>query len=444
MSDVAVVRVAPRDVTKTRSVAPALLSFAAVVIFAGAEFEVGPVNLRPFDFFLAGSLLVLLLEASARNTAALHGRIASDTAFLAFIAFAVYVVGYSIWFDYLQSAVKEAVQFTEYILFALVLAHATRDDRRRAAFFRGFSTLLGVGVVLTVLAHVAQGQMVGYKEFDEPKVMFGIWATLMVTSVLASTPRLRTALWMVGIPVMLMLLSGERKGWAAFLGALLFVMLMRKRPRGSGFRRLAFVALLACVSVIAVLAASQAPYVGRQMAAIVDFVGHLTPSGLASYEEALTRSNQTRLFLLYFAWLQFRQHFWLGVGPERFKPILEESGVSEFYVHGAHNEYVRIAVELGVIGLVSYLLVGLCLLWGVSRNAARLRSPDSLRIGALAVYGIVINAFLGGGGVNLFFLALPLGLYLGLRYPTHPRARGFRAPAASGPAADTEPPRVSG
>ena len=80
--------------------------------------------------------------------------------------------------------------------------------------------------------------------------------------------------------------------------------------------------------------------------------------------------NQDRFLLWQTAWHAIKDHFWLGIGlnndghvmPQYRKPIIERTGHQFFNSAGAgvHNIYLQTWVNLGILGLLSYLLI-----WGL-------------------------------------------------------------------------------
>jgi O-antigen ligase len=72
----------------------------------------------------------------------------------------------------------------------------------------------------------------------------------------------------------------------------------------------------------------------------------------------------------------------LGTFPEVYRLFEAQSGVSPIYVTHAHNDFLEIALELGLPGL---LLLGAFLLWWTHRAAAVWRSPLSSHCARAAI-----------------------------------------------------------
>ena len=129
-----------------------------------------------------------------------------------------------------------------------------------------------------------------------------------------------------------------------------------------------------------------------------------------------TFSNRARLFGIQQAVEMYQSNQAFGVGIENYKRVIEKLNVVDSFKKGAHNEVLRIAAELGTVGLVFYFGM-------YAMAAARVRkvlpsmplyTSDQqlrLRLGVgLMAYGFAANLFLGGGGINLFLIFLPAAL----------------------------------
>ena len=70
---------------------------------------------------------------------------------------------------------------------------------------------------------------------------------------------------------------------------------------------------------------------------------------------------EQRAALMLVGVLMFRDHLWVGVGPGGFATHLDEYGPQVTwlwdYIGSAHNAYVEIAAEMGVVGLIAFVAV---------------------------------------------------------------------------------------
>jgi putative inorganic carbon (hco3(-)) transporter len=104
------------------------------------------------------------------------------------------------------------------------------------------------------------------------------------------------------------------------------------------------------------------------------------------------RSLLLRQHVLHAGWDIFRRHPWLGVGLGSFPTYAPRYMLGAFK---AHNSYLEVAAELGVLGIAAYLVwtgSGIAMAWGAARRwrAAGARADqtiaEGLVIGLLAFY----------------------------------------------------------
>jgi O-antigen ligase len=102
------------------------------------------------------------------------------------------------------------------------------------------------------------------------------------------------------------------------------------------------------------------------------------------------------------AWYMFLDHPWLGIGPGNYSTVYDQ-----YYLPGwleplghAHNYYLNLAAELGLLGLSGYLLV-----FGLAFRAAirGLRAADAFwRTVALGTLGSLVAIALHSAFDNLY------------------------------------------
>jgi O-antigen ligase len=175
-------------------------------------------------------------------------------------------------------------------------------------------------------------------------------------------------------------------GWPNELGMFFAILLplcafARRAAAGSAGRALGTAAVVGCVVGLACtfsraswLAALAAPAVlflvggGRSAARIwlagaVGIVALDLATGGVLFARAASLAGdafvEQRAALMLVGLLMFRDHPWVGVGPGGFATHLEEYGPQVTwlwdYVGSAHNAYVEIAAELGILGLAAFL-----------------------------------------------------------------------------------------
>jgi len=398
---------------------PWYVGLCVVSLFVGVQYEAGVV-LRPFDALMGLGGLLLVGRASIRGRI---GSIRKNPAYVLFVVTYGYRCVSGFFMSGLGTAVKESIQVVEFIVLIHLVASATTSEENRRKFL--WVLLIGLGglSVLAAAWHVAHGSFANYKDLGDPKYAFAVFALLASMSYL----RNRTSIeWIVLIgAVLLAILSGERKGWVA-LGGAGFVMYFVFQGRSlrkfvSSFFRPRLLLGGGVLAVLMIGTALQFEYVRIQLRSMYDLYVIASNVSLQMDLSAFetSGSNLARLYILLFTIRTAFTYPVFGVGTGGWHDALAktaQSGSSNYMI-GAHSEYQRLTVENGLLGLGLYVVTWFLTL----RTAVRFfrRAPGHLRksmltIIGLAVFGALINLFLGGGALNILFLALPVGLLVGL------------------------------
>jgi O-antigen ligase len=171
--------------------------------------------------------------------------------------------------------------------------------------------------------HVSQGAFAGWKTLGDQKLTHSVIVLIMAVVTLSHVrPR---GWWWIALlvaAIVMLFLSGERKGWVA-AGFAIVMALMISDEGGIGqraVRRTAGVALAAaCLVAIAGVLAPFVPYLERQLFSSVDFVALLLSDDASSHTGTTTESNRNRLAMIEIALAQLRQNPVFGIGPEAFR-----------------------------------------------------------------------------------------------------------------------------
>jgi hypothetical protein len=394
-------------------------ALCVLALFLGVQYKIGVV-LRPFDALVGLGGLFLVGRASVR------GRIdtlTKPTVYYLFVATYSYRCVNALFLSSTGIALKETLQVVEFVLLAHLIAVSTRSSEHRRLFFR--TLLLGSGLLALGAAawHVSNGYYAGYKELGDSKYVFSLFALLSFGEFLRGKSRYAGIALLVA--VVLTVLSGERKGWVALMGG---GGLMYFVYQGRSIRRLLAeilhprVLVGGTVTIAVVVAVGlQFEYVSRQFETIGDVYVLLSNFDLRMDLSAFetSGSNLARLYILLFTVRTALIHPWFGVGTGRWHEALAAwtySGKSQYMI-GAHSEYQRFTVENGLTGLTLYVLAwGVAIRDSVRRYHCTTGSSETrrLEIVGLALFGAAINLFLGGGALNIVFMALSVGLLVGL------------------------------
>lgn len=415
----------------SRQVAIVLLGLISGLIFLGQDLRMG-VRIRVFDIGLLAVMAVWAWHVLTQGV----GRQTGPFVF-AFGAYAVYLASNGLVQGSTAVAAKEAVQLALFGVYFLALAQFLDERRSVAVFLTVFLSVLWVLALHNAAHHLAQGTFAGWKDLGDQKLTHSVIVLVMaIVTVSPFRPRGRWWTLLLIAALVLLFLSGERKGWVAAPLAV-FAALMVSDRGGIGWRTLRRTGgiVLAAAGLVAVAAALApfVPYLERQVFGSMDLIAHLM-SDAPDAGAGATESNRNRMAMIEIALMQMAEHPVFGIGPEAFRdealgraflPI-EAGNIAT----GPHNEILRIGAELGAVGLGLYLLAqGVVLVRALVLFSAMARLDAGERLRArlgfgLFLYGFVVNLFLAGGGLNTFFVMLPAALVFSVRLP-----RGGVAPA---------------
>ncbi|MBN1138743.1 MAG: O-antigen ligase family protein [Anaerolineae bacterium] len=226
------------------------------------------------------------------------------------------------------------------------------------------------------------------------------------------------ALVVAGISAVLMLaalvMSWSRGAWLGFGAAVagMAVALVVKSGRGAVLS-----AILAALVAYALLAGGLARVPPALVQRFSDFVPYLGVLDVRGAE--ITDANFAvleRVAHWQAAWQMWTDHPWLGVGIGNYEPVYPRYALPQWPLPlgHAHNYYLNVAAEAGILGLGAYLL-----LWGAALfhawRAVRRGSGWGLGV-ALGVLGVMIHLGVHSFVDNLYVhgMYLQLAVLLGL------------------------------
>jgi teichuronic acid biosynthesis protein TuaE len=124
-------------------------------------------------------------------------------------------------------------------------------------------------------------------------------------------------------------------------------------------------------------------------------------------------STYVRFLVLDGVWRAWQENIWLGMGAGNFKirsgEFVQLPFVDEIQ---PHNTYLGIMAELGILGVVGFLLILLPALWRVF--SSRVNAPREVRIGVGLAYGIALAHLLTFDGAVRYPLWILAGMCYGL------------------------------
>ena len=217
----------------------------------------------------------------------------------------------------------------------------------------------------------------------------------------------------------MLLLSGERKGWAGFiLGCGFFTYLqvkssLSKKNIKTILDFFTLVGGIAAVTVLLLISLPQFHYLDRQLSSLSDIANVFSDNSSDAYASG---SDEERIFMFNFGIQLFLKYPVSGIGIDEFKVYLDKA-THGLIVHDAHNFYLKMLVENGIIGIILFLVPLFLIfieLWRLTKNRIPHISRDSRLIIALFFLGSVVNFFLAGKALSWLYVILPCGMILGL------------------------------
>lgn len=425
----------------------ALVLLAFSVPFSSIrELPLGPVNVGAADL-LVGILLAAWL---ARMVAARRIVIPRAPLLLPLLVFLGAISLSTLASVSLELSVKEIVKWVEVLIIYLFMASLNSPDEPKPAG----------GLDWTVLALLAAGSaealvgvyqflfrvgpqgfvlfgrfMRAYGHFAQPNPFAGylglgiplayaltleglqVWPQLAAQArsglrqALVRAWQYASALAALGIMSAAMLMSWSRGAWVGLAAALVVVTVVRSR------RALALAVALGLVLSYVLLVGGARYLPPALVQRVSDFLPYVGGVDVRSVQ--VTDANFAVVERMAH-WLaavgMFSDHLWLGVGIGNYPEAYSRYAIGRWHdpLGHAHNYYLNIAAEAGVVGLLAYLLLfGACLFyaWRVVQHARGY--GRALALGAL---GVLVHLSVHNLFDNLFVhsMNVQVGLVLGL------------------------------
>ncbi|TAK25766.1 MAG: hypothetical protein EPO26_01975 [Chloroflexota bacterium] len=401
-----------------------LLGFAAVVGGAG-EIRLGAIGITGTD----GILLIALIAHLGAHS--LGKRIPRAPVFLlpvaAFLGFAILSTG---WIIAAGPAVKELARWAELALAAYLVASWCRTHRET----RGLLLVIFVGALLEsglgiyqAIARIgppsfAAGALFrAYGTFDQPNPFGGYLGMVLPLAVAVALlayddgakarfpgPRVLRAVAALTVVVgaMAMAMSLSRGAWIGAVAATLVILV------GLGGRTLP---LIGSAGILALLVAALGaldvlpPWVTDRFEAVTQNFGIFDVRRIVPNAE--NWGIVERMAHWQAAWEMFQDHPWLGVGIGQYVPTYPDYAIPPWNdpLGHAHNIYLNVLGELGVIGATLYGVMVIS--WfGIAIAAMRRAATPFQRATALgivaalaatAVHGLFDNLYVAGMNVHI-------------------------------------------
>jgi len=244
---------------------------------------------------------------------------------------------------------------------------------------------------------------------------------------LSFTPYLLVPLAATGLVLMLvaMLMTWSRGAWLGFVAAFVVMNVVRSR-RAAALFALALI-LLSFVIVMGGLQLLPEALTQR----FLDFLPFLGGVDLHAIE--VTPANFAvveRLAHWQAGWDMFSEHPWLGVGIGNYEPVYPAYALPRWDepLGHAHNYYLNIAAETGLVGLSAYLILWAAVFWQAWRAVRR--TSGYWQGVAVGILGILTHLAVHNFFDNLYVhgMYLHIAILLGLIFVASPVRQSSNTP----------------
>jgi hypothetical protein len=376
-----------------------LLFIAFCSIFTGLEVDTSLVVMQPFDLICLAVAPLLVFGAL------LDHRLPRSTGFLLVSAFLLANSAFAFTVG-IKNGIRESIQSMELIFLAALLAiYRNMLDWRRMARWFAFAAVLIM--VYNIYWHLANDFMVGWKRLNEPKFLFS-YAPPVIFALMLQRQRAGFGAYAILILLMVLLVfSGERKAQVALLIHMAILCAI-------GFTRL-WVYLLGALVAVPLLSALilSDPYLQRQFQSVIEPGSEqaITLTEMIDERSGVTQSNGQRFFALEVSKGLIAENLVFGVGTNGYQPIVKATYplLPPHYLLSIHNEFQRVLVENGLVGLMLYLLPWIRTL----ALSAKIGGEQGIRpLGIYAMFYVVffLQCFFEGSGNEAFLAFLMMAL----------------------------------
>lgn len=327
-----------------------LFCIGMLTLFSDVKARVGGIVVKPFDAAALVTLPPMLVLLLASRCLRCSGATFVFGTFMVIHTWSAFALGNT-------NGIRESVQSAELVMIFLVLqALVERIDWR--ALGRVFLlALIGI-VIYTAVWHVSHGFYAGWKRLDGPKLAFMVLPTLATAFLIVPGRKVGGKGWAIlGLLLVVLVLSGERKAilqFVAMMGVLLAL----------GFIDLPRFLLGAAFGVVlAAVGAASNEYIAAQFQSLLGFASERAASSAELQSGLLptTMSNAQRVFAIGVSEYLIRENTFFGIGTNGYYAYVLSTypGIAEWLTVPIHNEFMRVCVENGLLGLAAYAAIWL-------------------------------------------------------------------------------------
>jgi O-antigen ligase len=245
---------------------------------------------------------------------------------------------------------------------------------------------------------VNYGTTRSYAFFDNPN-FFGSYLTLvlmlMMTGYLTAKERNPFYFYLtpISISFIALLFSATRSGWVGVFCGILFVTFFVILKRKHLWKKWAVLLLTLTVLTVSINIVENGSYFERLNSVFTDSKKILTAKSTGhegSYRMIIWKKSLPLV----------KDYFWLGSGPDTFNYVFPEDKekkkfFGEMIVDKAHNEYLQIAVTMGVPALLTYLYLLFIVLLRAFQAAKRVEGDKKVFLYGLisTIFAYLVQAF---------------------------------------------------
>ena len=332
----------------TNSKYTTILSILVLSLFIQIRFEVFTFIVRPFDLF---TVFIFFYTFSIQKEIT-RQKLSSGFFYLLpffFIHFISALVAGN------QNFIKEFLQVIVFIAFAYILSVLINKIDYKKIITNVLQGSICI-MIFSVLWHLYNGYLVGWKQLPDTRIIFTIVSILMFAYLNIYEKKIKNLLFIYIIFFVLILLSGERKALVIFT----FLLIMHYSD-GNFFKILIFSSLGYLILYLLGDYLDNS-YLKSRINTLTNLFGtgkfqFFLDTGQLSSKD--TYSNIQRVFSFTISKKFFLENPLLGIGTNNFINVLKDQFyyLPKVFLAGIHNEFQRVLVENGIIGLFCYLFI---------------------------------------------------------------------------------------
>lgn len=386
-----------------------ILSLLFISIFINKPLIDTFVLIRTFDIFILLLTVIYLLILFKKRKV----NLVKDNIYILFILFITWIFLSSLLNGNILLGLKGIAQYLEFFLFIILFNFYFGNIELEKIFilFKYITILISI---IYIFRNIYNGNIIGMKSSSN-KILPALASSLIFSDILFKRNKAKNVMIFI-LFIFFTILTLERKSWIALFCSILFQYILYNKYfvlRKINFKitKANFIVIIITFLVILLTLGLfyTNPVIHNQLESLMSlFLNDNSPQ---------TASNRERLKLLKNSVKIFKNNFILGIGIDNFSDHYANLSKS-FRKVGAHNEFITIGTELGIVGLILYVLLWLNTLKSLNlmikyKYVISSKSKQNIiKILGLWMYGLIIVFFKAAGYINILLLVLPINFSL--------------------------------